>query len=190
MRPLDRGGRLDRLAALRDATSATPAPPATRGSTRTARYPSGGVPGRAQPGLRRLRRATSSRTAIGQLGGRAGTLTARGGRLDRAARGDRGRRRQRRRARHRARRPGGRARADGRDHGHLDLPRDERATTLAEVPGHVRRRRRRDRPRAVRATRPARAGSATSSAGSSSNGVPDELPRRGRARGASASTST
>ena len=39
--PLGRGGRLDRVAAVRHATSATPAPPATRGSGRTAPTPTG-----------------------------------------------------------------------------------------------------------------------------------------------------
>ena len=72
-------------------------------------------------------------------------LTAAGGAVDRAARGHRGRRRQRRRARDRARRAGHRAGPDGRDHGHLDLPRDERRPTR-RGPRHVRRRRRRDRP--------------------------------------------
>ena len=42
--------------------------------------PDGGLPRRAQPGLRRLRASASWRTAIGQLGEPAGTLTAAGGR--------------------------------------------------------------------------------------------------------------
>ena len=75
---------------------------------------------------------------IGQLGEPAGTLSAQAAALDRPARGDRGRRRQRGRARDRARRPRRRAGADARDHGHLDLPRDERRVA-DRGPGHVRR---------------------------------------------------
>ena len=48
--------------------------------------------------------------------------------------GHRGRGRQRRRARHRAGRAGDRAGPDGRDHGHLDLPRDERRRAAPRCP--------------------------------------------------------
>ena len=48
-----------------------------------------------------------------------------GRRVDRTARGHHRGRRQRRRPRHRAGRRRDRRRPDGRDHGHLDLPRDE-----------------------------------------------------------------
>ena len=63
---------------------------------------------------------TSSSTRSSPLGGRAGALTARGRRVDRAARGHRRRGRQRRRPRHGARGAGDRARPDGGDHGHVD----------------------------------------------------------------------
>ena len=72
----------------------------------------------------------------------------RGRRLDRVARGHRRLRGQRRRPRDRPRRPGRRAGADGRDHGHVDLPRDE-LRPARRGPGHVRRRGRRDRARLV-----------------------------------------
>ena len=58
-------------------------------------------------------------------------------------------------------------RADGRDHGHVHLPRHERRGA-ARGPRHVRGRRRRHRLRAAGATRPGRAAWATSSAGSPS----------------------
>ena len=119
-----------------------------KGIYQDGRYPERGLPGRAQPGLRRLRRAQARAPDRPARRARGDPLGPGGG-LDRAARGDRGRRRQRRRARDRARRPGGRAGADARDHGHLDLPRDERRDA-DRGPGHVRRRGRRDRPRAVR----------------------------------------
>ena len=54
---------------------------------------------------------------------------------------------------------------------------------LAEVPGHVRRRRRRDRPRRCAATRPARAASATSSAGSSTTACRRATTSEARERG-------
>ena len=111
---------------------------------------------------------TSSRQArhpIGQLGDRAGALTAEAagwtglpegiavavGNVD---------------AHVTAPAAGHRAGPDGRDHGHLDLPRDERRRRCRGA-RHVRRRRRRHHRRASGATRPARAASATSSAGSS-----------------------
>jgi ribulokinase len=87
---------------------------------------------------------------IGQLGDAAGTLTAEAGRrLDRPARGHRGRGRQRRRARHLGRRAGARARPTGRDHGHLELPRAEQRRGHGRA-GDVRRGRRRHRRRVVR----------------------------------------
>ncbi len=48
---LGRGRRLDRLAAHRRATCATPAPPATRASCRTARYPSADFLAALDPGF-------------------------------------------------------------------------------------------------------------------------------------------
>ena len=111
-------------------------------------------------------------------------LTAEAAALDRAARGHRRRGRQRRRARHRAGRAGRRAGPDGRDHGHLDLPRDERRRA-ARGARHVRRRRRRHRRRAAGATRPARAASATSSAGSSTPACPPAYADAAAARGLS-----
>ena len=125
---------------------------------------------------------------IGQLGDRAGVADREAAALDRPARGHRGRGRQRRRPRHRARGAGRRARPAGRDHGHLDLPRDERRRA-ARGPGHVRRRRRRHHAAACGATRPGRAASATSSAGSSPTRSRPSTPRRPRDRGI-ASTST
>ena len=175
---LGRGRRLDRLAALRHATSATPAPPATRASCRTAttRRPTSSA--RWRPASRTFV-ADKLEHPIGQLGDVRRPADRRGRRVDRAARGHRGRGRQRRRARHRAGRAGRRSRPDGRDHGHLDLPRDERRRA-ARGAGHVRRRRRRHRRRAAGATRPARAASATSSAGSPRHAVP---PAYAEARG-------
>ncbi len=83
---------------------------------------------------------------IGQLGERAGGLTAEAAAWTGLPGRDRGRGRQRRRPRHRARGAGRARRPDGRDHGHLDLPRDERRRA-ARGAGHVRRRRRRHRGR-------------------------------------------
>ena len=81
--------------------------------------------------------------------GRPGRRADRGrGRADRPARGDRGGHRQRGRARHRARGRPGRAGQDGGDHGHLDLPRDERRRA-GRGARHVRGGRRRHRGRAV-----------------------------------------
>ena len=100
-RALDRGGRLDHLAALRDATSATPAPPATRASTRTGAIPTGTSwprSTRTSPTSCRQARPPDRRSWAPA----AGRLTRRGGRLDRAAGGHRGRGRQRGRARDRA----------------------------------------------------------------------------------------
>ena len=66
---------------------------------------------------------------IGRLGDPAGQADRPGGGVDRPAGGHRGRSRQRRRPRHRSGGPGDRARSDGRDHGHLDLPRHEPRAT-------------------------------------------------------------
>ena len=60
--PLGRGRRLDRLAAVPAPTSATPAPPATRASTRTAATPSPDFLRRAEPRLRAASSRTSSTT--------------------------------------------------------------------------------------------------------------------------------
>ena len=57
--PLDRGGRLDHLAAVPAPRPATPAPPGTRASTRTAATRPGTSWPRSNPRLRRLRRRTS-----------------------------------------------------------------------------------------------------------------------------------
>ena len=81
---------------------------------------------------------------IGRLGDAAGTLSAQAAAVDRPARGHRGRCRQRGCARHCPRRPGGRARPDGRDHGNIHLPRDERRRP-DRGSRHVRRGRRRHR---------------------------------------------
>ena len=112
MDALGRGRRLDRLAAVPARTSATPAPPATRGSTRTARYPSRGLPGRAQPRLRGLRRRQARAPRSASSAQRAGRLTAEAAAWTGLPRGHRRGRRQRRRARHRAGRatPSSRAR--------------------------------------------------------------------------------
>ena len=92
--------------------------------------------------------ATKLEHPIGQLGAPRRWPDRAGRSVDRPARGHRRRGRQRRRARHRARRPGRRAGPDGRDHGHLDLPRHERRVP-ARGPRDVRRRRRRHHGRAL-----------------------------------------
>ena len=148
---------------VRRDTSATPAPPATRGSGRTA-VSVAGLPRRARTRTSRTcrRQARPSDAAARRPRRR---LTRAGGGVDRAARRHRCRGRQRRRPRHRAR---GRAVEPGQlvaDHGDVDLPRVN-GDELAEVPGMcgvvdggiV---------AGLGATRPARAASATSSAGSS-----------------------
>ena len=164
-------------------TSATPAPPATRASARTARTRRADYLAALHPGFAGF--VADKLDAPDRPARRPGRRAhRRGRRLDRAARGHRGRGRQRRRPRHRPGRAGRRARPDGRDHGHLDLPRDERRRARRGA-RHVRRRRRRHRRRACGATRPARAASATSSAGSS---TPRARRVRRRGRGARAMT--
>ncbi len=110
--------------------------------------PERGLPGRAQPRASQSFVADKLDHPIGSSVTGPAALTAAGRGLDRAAGGHRGRRRQRRRARHRAGRAGRRARPDGRDHGHLDLPRHERRRA-ARGARHVRRGRRRHRRRAL-----------------------------------------
>ena len=145
--PLDRGRRLDRLGAVRRGD-------AQRVHRRLQGHPPGrplplrGVPRRARRALRALpgRQARARRALPARRPRRL--ADRRGGRVDRAARGHRGGGRQRRRPRHGARRPGDRARHDGGDHGHLDVPRDERRAA-GRGAGHVRRGPRRDHARAV-----------------------------------------
>ena len=78
---------------------------------------------------------------------------------------------------------GHRAGPHARDHGHLDLPRDERRRAARRCPGMCGVVRRRDHRRARGATRPGRAGSATSSAGSSSTASRRSTTPRRRGRG-------
>ena len=73
--PLGRGRRLDRLAALRRRTSATPAPPATRASSRTARTRPSEFLAALDPGFGGFV-ADKLDQPIGALGDRAGGLTA------------------------------------------------------------------------------------------------------------------
>ena len=184
--PLDRGRRLDRLAALRPRDAQRVHRRLQGASSRTARYPSEDYLRALDPRLRRLRRARSSSGRSSPLGGRAGGLTRAGrrdglglpegiavavGNVDAhvtapAARGDR-------------------ARPDARRHGHLDVPRHERRRARRGA-RHVRRRRRRHHAGPAAATRPARAASATSSPGSSTSRAA-ALPRRGRAPAGSTS---
>ena len=142
---LGRGRRLDRLAARAAATSATPAPPATRASIRTA-------PTRRADFLAALNPAFAGFVAdkldqpIGQLGARAGALTARPPAWTGL--------------------PEGIAVAVGNVDAHVTAPAAQAvepgqmvaimgtstchvmiADVLREVPGHVRRRRRRHRRR-------------------------------------------
>ena len=123
---LDRGGRLDRLAAVRRARRATSCTAGYKGIHQDGRYPSPRLPGRARRALRRLRRRQARRTRSSPLGAPRRRPDRAGGGVDGAARGHRRRGRQRRRARDRAGRAGDRARADAGDHGHVHLPRHER----------------------------------------------------------------
>ena len=118
-----------------------------KGIRQDGRYPTREFLAGLDPAVRRLRRRQAGAPGL-PLGARAGSLTAQAAAWTGPAGGDRGRRRQRRRARDRARGRGDRARADGRDHGHVDLPRDERHPA-GRGPRHVRRGRRRHRGRAV-----------------------------------------
>ncbi len=106
---LGRGRRLDRLAAHRNLRPQR-VHRGLQGHPAGRRVPGRGVPPRAQPRLRAVRRRQAG-AAAGQARRPRGRSLRRGGRVDRAARRHRGRRRQRRRARHRARGEGRRARA-------------------------------------------------------------------------------
>ena len=120
---LRRGGRLDRLAAVRLVLPQR-LHRGLQGHLPGRHLPDPGVPRRAQPGLRRLRRGQARRPDRPARRRRRATDQA-GRRVDRPARGHHRGRRQRRRPRHRAGRRRDRRRPDGRDHGHVDLPRDE-----------------------------------------------------------------
>ena len=152
-----------------------------KGIRQDGRYPSRDFLAQLDPRLRRLRRGQAR--APGPAAGRAGRVADReAAAWTGPARGDRGRGRQRRRPRDPARRRRDRARADGRDHGHLGLPRDERRrrwprcracaawSTAASWPG-------------CGATRPGRAASATSSPGSPSRRCRPPTWRRRTAAG-------
>ena len=144
--PLRRGGRLDRLAAHRYLR-------AQRLHGRVQGHPPGrrlsrsGVPGRAEPRLRRLRIVQIGPTDR-PAGRRRRYPDRTGRRLDRAAGRHRGRGRQRRRPREFGRLQRAAPRPARRHHGHLDLPRGQRRRA-ARGARHVRRGRRRHRRRAV-----------------------------------------
>ncbi len=164
-RPVDRGRRLDRLAAMR-----------RRDPQRLHRRVQGHLPGRpvslgrlsgrAEPGVRRLRRNPAVRRGIGAARVPGRWPDREGGGVDRPAGGHSGGGRKRRRPCHRSGRREHRARPDARHHGHVDLPRDEQPTywptyqacaassTAASPPART-------------GTKPARAPSATSSPGGS-----------------------
>ena len=74
--PLGRGRGLDRLAAVRHATSATRAPPATRASTRTARTRRADFLAALDPRLRRLRRRQARRSRSRRSASAPARLTA------------------------------------------------------------------------------------------------------------------
>ena len=121
-------------------------------------YPTPGLPRRAQPRLRRASSTTSSTRPIGQLGAAAGRLTERGRRAGPGCpRGSPSRSATSTPTSPHPPRDAIERRPDGRDHGHLDVPRDERRHP-ARGPGHVRGRRRRHHRRACGATRPASRG--------------------------------
>ena len=185
--PLDRGRRLDRLAAVR-----------ARDAQRLHGRLQGHPPGRGAIRPRTTCASSTSASAdfvaaklahpLSPLGARAGELTAQAADWTGLRAGDRGGRRQRRRARDRARRARRRPRPAADDHGHLHVPRDERRAARRR-PRHVRRGARRHRRRACTATRPARPASGTSSAGSSRRPSRPATTRR-RARAASTCTPT
>ena len=123
-RALDRGGRLDHLAAVRRGDPQR-LHRGVQGHPPGRPVPLQGLPRRAEPGVRRVRRGQAG--APHRAAGRAGRLAhPPRRRVDRAARGHRGRRGQRGRARDPAGRERHRGRPDGAHHGHLDLPCDER----------------------------------------------------------------
>ena len=132
--------------------------------------PVAGLPGRAEPAVRRLRRGQAG--PPGQPARRPGRLAdRRGGRLDRPAGRHRGRGGQRGRARHPARRQRHRARPDGGHHGHVNLSRDERQHAWPRCPACAGWSTAASWP-VSSATRPGRAASATSSPGTSITGCP------------------
>ena len=116
-------------------TSATPAPPATRASYQDGALPDRGTSWPRSTPTSPASSTTSSTSPIGQLGDRAGGLTAEAAGLDRAARGHRRRRRQRRRARHRAGGAGGRRRARWSRSWAPRPATSMNGDALAEVPG-------------------------------------------------------
>ena len=156
MDALGRGRRLDRVAALRH-LRAQRVHRRLQGHPPGRRLPVARLPRARSPRVRGVRRRQARPRRSAQLGAAAGTLTAEAaawtglpegiavavGNVDAhvtapAAQATR-------------------ARADGRDHGHLDVPRHERRRA-ARGAGHVRRRRRRHRRRAAGATRPGQSG--------------------------------
>ena len=146
-RALDRGGRLDHLAALRHRDPQR-LHRRVQGHLPGRPLPVAGLPGRAEPAVRQLRRGQAG--PPGRPARRAGRRAdRRGGRLDRPAGRHRGRGGQRGRARHPARGQRHRARPDGGHHGHLDLSRDERRHA-GRGARHVRGGGRRHRGRRVR----------------------------------------
>ena len=132
-RPVDRGRRLDHLAADRHRDPQR-LHRRVQGHLAGRALPVAGVPGRAQPGLRRVRRGQAG--PPGRRARRPGRLAHRAGRrLDRAAGGHRGGGRERGRARHRARRaarssPGQMVAIMGTSTCHV-----MNGAALAEVPG-------------------------------------------------------
>ena len=180
--PLGRGRRLDHLAAVRR-RDAQRVHRRLQGHLPGRPLPERGLPGRAQPALRRLRRrqaepaiapARRARGLADRAGGGAGPACPRASR-SRSATSTR----TSPRPRPASSRPGRMVAIMGTSTCHVMNRRRE----LAEVPGMCGVVRRRDRRRAAGATRPARAASATSSPGSSSSAVPPAYHERGaRAR--------